>query len=316
MNIAKFIEKLRNASGPERGNVIRQFGNSVEFDAKSIPVLNKLLSAGDKLLRYWILHRLENQDSVSGDLTSGCIANLTYADHGVRERARKVLVKIGLPVIEEMTPLLTSEDKTIRASAGVVMAQVERRKSVELLKAVQLAQHSPELKQMADEQIDRMISELITELGNSDGLNRMAAGELIMALGDDAIPKLIAALNHESDEVKSQSAFVLGNMGTKANSAVSDLMRVFRDPNGLVRKSAADALVGIGSDSLPFLLGALSDEDPQIRKSAVYALGNMGSKAQSALDKLNLLLDDDSTMVKDMASRAIRKIQEDVHGIT
>jgi HEAT repeat protein len=316
MNIANFIEKLRGASGQGRGDVIRQFGNSVEFDAKSVPVLNKLLSAGDKLLRYWVLHRLENEESVSGDLTSGCIANLTYSDQGVRERARKVLVKIGLPILEEMNPLLQSEDKTIRASAGIVLSQVERRKSVELLKAVQLAQHSPELKEAADEQIDRILTELVSELGNSDGLNRMAAGELIMAIGNDSIPKLREALNNESDEVKSQSAFVLGNMGPKANAAVSDLMRVFRNPNGLVRKAAADALVGIGSDSLPFLLGALSDEDPQIRKSAVYALGNMGSKAQSALDKLNLLLDDDSTMVKDMASRAIRKIQEDVHGIT
>ena len=121
----------------------------------------------------------------------------------------------------------------------------------------------------------------------------------------DAIPKLIEALNHESDEVKSQSAFVLGNMGTKANSAVSDLMRVFRHPL-LIRKSAADALVGIGSDSLPFLLGPYQTKTHKLG-SLLLMHWEHGSKAQSALDKLNLLLDDDSTMVKDMASRAIRK---------
>lgn len=316
MPISNFIEKLRKAVGIERATVIKQFGNSVAFDETSMPIIAKLLGAGDKLLRYWILHRLEHEEDIDSSLVKSLIPNLIYKDAGIRERARKLLTRIGIPIIEELKPLLKSDDKTMRASAGVVLSTVERRKSPELIDSIKLARHSMELKEVAEEALARIIDELITELGNQDGLNRMEAGELIMTIGDEALPKLTDALKNDSDEIKSQAAFVLGNMGKTAASAVSDLMRVFREPNGIVRKSAADALVGIGSDSLPYLLGALSDEDPQVRKSAVYALGNMGATAQSALDKLNLLLEDDSTMVKDMASRAIRKIKEDMSGYT
>jgi HEAT repeat protein len=128
-------------------------------------------------------------------------------------------------------------------------------------------------------------------------------------------------LNDSKDpRQRRNAAFALGKLGSDAASAMPSLMkRLKTDDNADVREAAAFALGEIGKVSLKaldnpgpvieVLAGALKDNEPLVRRSAAYALGNFEGLAKPALTALESAFEkDNSGAVKQNIAWALGKI--------
>ena len=92
---------------------------------------------------------------------------------------------------------------------------------------------------------------------------------------------------------------------------VQSLHTAFQDRDPQVRKNAARALGDIGSDqAVEGLIAALQDRDPQVRKSAARALGDIGSD-QAVEGLIAALQDEGGPVVRKSAAEALGKIGSD-----
>jgi hypothetical protein len=77
------------------------------------------------------------------------------------------------------------------------------------------------------------------------------------------------------------------------------------------RQAAAVALASAGKRAVPALVNVLDDKDWQVRAAAVFALGQIGSDAAEAKDKLQTIAEkDENTSVRDAAAFALDAIAE------
>lgn len=87
---------------------------------------------------------------------------------------------------------------------------------------------------------------------------------------------------------------------------------------GILRQGSGDAVskrvaevavqASAGHQALPRLVKALDDEDAAVRYWAATGLGNIGKAAQSARAKVSALLQDDSSVVRTAAARALARM--------
>ena len=126
--------------------------------------------------------------------------------------------------------------------------------------------------------------------------------EDLIAIGPAAVPELIQALPEESEQVRGDIAFVLGQIG---DPAARDLLieTLRQDISADVRKAAASALAAIQG---PGVIAALTetleqDSDAKVRAKAAWCLSNFSSDQVTAL-LLAALKDDRSPDVRAAAA--------------
>ena len=147
----------------------------------------------------------------------------------------------------------------------------------------------------------------------------------LAAVGASALPALIDLLSHNSEWVRVNAAFALGEMDSGAAEAVPDLARCLEDPSHCVVRTAADALGSIRKGttaSIPGLSRLLRPgrsgwtdagregwtADDQVRINAALAFARMGRDAAQAEDILIEALDDPCGQVASYAVDALQRI--------
>ena len=96
-------------------------------------------------------------------------------------------------------------------------------------------------------------------------------------------------------------------------TVVSTLGQLLEDSSADVRRTAALSLGKIAHpDSIPSLIKALKDEDPQVRAHSAYALGQMGPDlSDGAVNGLIHALGDDVLAVKQSVASALGHVEPD-----
>jgi len=115
------------------------------------------------------------------------------------------------------------------------------------------------------------VAPLIEALSLADDRKRWCVAEALAAIGEEAIPALIAALG--DDAVQAGAAATLVRIG---GSAVPPLIAVLADDDDEVQFGARYVLQEIGDESIPFLVAALDRPDRNTRRTAAEVLGNIG----------------------------------------
>ncbi|HEY4319910.1 MAG TPA: HEAT repeat domain-containing protein [Gemmatimonadales bacterium] len=153
---------------------------------------------------------------------------------------------------------------------------------------------------------------LLDSLASHDGCVReMAVRLLPFDEGETAAAGLLQRLTAADSSLREMAAFGLGLVAPER--AVEPLMRVLRDASVGVRADAAWALGRIGSGSaLRALLGTFDDPAPVVRLSGVVAVGHMDSAAAvpALIKRLRI---DESPAVRRTAAWALGQLGED-HG--
>jgi HEAT repeat protein len=233
-----------------------------------------------------------------------------------------------------------SADQTVDSSLMLLSSPNETERHAEI----------DRLKSAKEEEIVRVLGQMVNLLQGSNDLAASAAKEILPAWRKTSVPVLIrlvkdespvqivatdilAQINVEAAEAlpmlfhnlktrdrflrihTSMAIFTISGDGKKLesdDSAISTLAEALHDGEKVVGFYAASTLAKIGQKAIPQLIVALRNDDPRVRKSAVFSLSLMGKAAQTALTDLQKLLDDKDQTVKTAAEEAITSISVEI----
>ncbi len=99
------------------------------------------------------------------------------------------------------------------------------------------------------------IPSLISKLGDVDGFIRMHAREILICIGEPAVPELIKTLSDDNSQLRWQAIKVLESI--QDASAAPGLVQRLKDDNAGVRWAASDALIALRRAAIPALLEGL-----------------------------------------------------------
>jgi HEAT repeat protein len=137
-------------------------------------------------------------------------------------------------------------------------------------------------------------------------LRKAAAGALACCnkTEPDVVPALLAAALKETDEdVRQTAEGGLRQMGLSHAKAAQVCAQQLKDS-----AAAESALRQSGPLAVPCLLGALDDDEPEVREKAVRILGNLGEAAAGAVTALTPVLQDGSREVRLAAAKSLWNI--------
>lgn len=128
------------------------------------------------------------------------------------------------------------------------------------------------------------------------------AAATLVAIGQRAVPPLLAALDSPSWIARRNGAWALGALDEPR--ALEPLIRLMKDSEPAVREQAAWAL-GVLEDAsaAPAVIQGLKDADPRVRRQAAWAAGVM--EASGATEPLMAALKDPDAGVRRQAAWAL-----------
>ena len=134
----------------------------------------------------------------------------------------------------------------------------------------------------------------------------------------DAVDSLVALLNQRPEQVRSAATYALGAIGEPAVPALEAVLErcpeLLENDGGVLQErayhvdDAAHALAAVGAVAVPALVRLLSSTNPWARVAAAFALGEMDSAGEPALDSLLSTLEGDDHHVVRVASDALGTI--------
>ncbi|MCM2466020.1 PBS lyase [Methanoculleus sp. CWC-02] len=130
-------------------------------------------------------------------------------------------------------------------------------------------------------------------------------GDLVR-VGPPAVEPLVAVLNDRDDSIRRRAAKVLGEIGDPRT--VPALMPLLHDDYYSVRREAAAALVSIGTPATGPVASALGDPDGDVRKRAADVLAEIGDAR--VIEALEGISDDEDWYARRAAENAVERIRE------
>lgn len=272
-DLTKALENKREA--PLRAAAAQALGKIGPEAASSTEALAKRLRDKNPQVRQQAAEALGQIGPAAAKATSSLIAALK--DHDAREAARTALIRIGEPAADAAQKALA--DDSLRFDAATVLMKI----------AVEKAKESGVDQPTAS---DLKSLQLVLLDPNRSATERASAAASLATLGADGFAVLISAF--EVLPVAETAAAAFAGVG---DEAVPLLVEALQHEQLGVRGAAANALGHIGpaaSKSVPALVRAMQDQDHDIRYRAVRALDRFGVKAAPAIPDLVKLLHDSS----------------------
>ncbi len=244
-----------------------------------------------------------------------------YIQTNAAEALQRITDKTGKETLtlENATELLRSNDAAAQETAISILARMGDDAIPMLVKAMEYeneqGRSTVELAQRhLLEKGKKAIPHLINAYGNKeDPRPYVDCRDVLVEMGEIAVPYLISSLSHPDPEMKSRVAFTLGMLEGKAAPAVPRLIQLLSEKEGYVRSNAAFALGKIGPSSVaavPTLRNVLHHPESYVRSSAAEALGAIGEKAAEAVPSLIQALSDESQEVRISAAYALGHMRE------
>lgn len=148
---------------------------------------------------------------------------------------------------------------------------------------------------------DKTIRPLIDTLAHPRWKAREAAAEALVAMGNEAVPALLRALDDGCEDVQFWAIRILGRL--RAKEALPRLREILVGEVRELAQAAMKSLALLGDRaSLQAIVGFLGSDDDGLRRSAVEALSLFGDFAVKLLADL---LDSQKRIVKFAASEAL-----------
>jgi HEAT repeat protein len=201
----------------------------------------------------------------------------------LHDAAVEALAAIGLPAVQDLSRALENHDVNIQAGAARALGRIGGSEAVRLLvdflctatsDAFSADFHIPERERT-------YYSSLIP--GADMSLRVDAAMASLKAIGRDAVAEIVSVLEQGVSDrfARTHLASILGNV--RAPEVFAECSRLLQqDPDWRVRKMAATALATQGSDAIPSLKRALSDEHEYVRSAAQEALARLKAPPDSS----------------------------------
>jgi HEAT repeat protein len=238
----------------------------------------------------------------------------------------RILADVGPSAIPILTRALRDPHSEVRGVAVSALGQ---------LHAIDVIGRLVALADDADDWVRQCLAEALGRIGSAQGrtrrrrvvcrtirrswlgwwLNFLPGGSRQPVAHENPIPLAIAtlraALNDPTVAVRTAAATSLGQLGTVAEEAAPDLLKLLSDADENVRCQAAEALALVKGPLEPTLAALsvlLTEASARLRCAAASALGQLGKEAAPAVTALVPLLEDAEESVRTAAAEAISKI--------
>ena len=211
------------------------------------------------------------------------IEELEDVDDATREDAAKALAKLGDPeTLDDLLSAIEDDYWAVRVQIGRALAKIGGEQAVEGL----ITLFNDNMMEVQAESVSAMASmglgnvpKLITCLKDERWRVREQAAKTLGLLKDPQAGKGLSVACRDRDGAgKAAAAESLGRIGDQ--TAVSFLIKLFKDPSKIVRETAGTALVYIGEESIPALIETLKAPHFVVRCHGVRALGGMTTDYQ------------------------------------
>jgi HEAT repeat protein len=163
------------------------------------------------------------------------LAALDDVVEDVTEDYTALLNAMGKSAVPAIVERLRDRDPAVRAVAVRTLSRMGTSRSG----------FPPELKDRVQERVRAVRAAMRSALGDGDESIRSAASEVFRALGVEAVPDLIAALDDPSATIRHRVARTLGGMGNDARTAIGPLRKLRDDADPNVRQAAETAALAI-----------------------------------------------------------------------
>lgn len=136
----------------------------------------------------------------------------------------------------------------------------------------------------------RRLEELIAQLGDRDGGTRERAREMLVAIGEAAVPSLVELLESPQVRLRWEASKALTEIPDPA--AIPALISLLADPESQIRWLAALALINMGNRSVPQVLQALTEHADLkgFRDASHHVLNDLSRRDAVLLDILKPVL--------------------------
>ena len=148
-------------------------------------------------------------------------------------------------------------------------------------------------------------------------------GNALMAVGQQELPRLIAALEDRDARVRHVAVLGIQYMGAKPDAAVPALCKLLSDPDDWVRGSALIALGLMGSKAKPAVPAFIAtlrfgtnEHIVGIRATAAWALGEVGPDARMAVPWLRQSLSNTNAPMRLSAAIALWRISQNTNVVS
>lgn len=215
------------------------------------------------------------------------IDSMNDQDPRVRRSVFAALVRIGLPAVPALINALDNPDNMIRINAASILGRIGHRAK-------------------------DAVANLEKHLSTDDEAFLWTVREALRRIRLVTVDDLIVSLNDKDVTTRINAAVSLAEKGSDALVALPYLIDCLNDEKHEMRKTVSDAVISFGQEAIPYLLGALKNDDPNIRRNAAYCLGEIGKPAEAAIPALKKLLHDSNKQVTWVADNAIKKIRASV----
>jgi HEAT repeat protein len=294
----------------------------------AVPLLASALRDRDLVVRYYASEALV----AAGEPAVPVIIQVFLSNRfQERERAARVLARIGKPAVEPLGALLEekSTPAETKASAARILGFIGDPRSVEPLldllgdqRYFVREQAAIALGRIGGPAVDRLLElarssspatreAAISALGGVSGtlMNKGRSSEAAAQQPDDQaagrlVDAILNGLKDSNTGVRSAAVRALGASGSR--NAVEPLMALMTDESSTLRGEATTALGRLGAAAVKPLILALGSPRPSIRMLAAQALGDI--RAREAVPPLINLVRTDLSGARGEAIEALGKI--------
>lgn len=315
--VAQWTELLQSGNARERGNAVAALATFGARASVAAPNLIELLDDPDANVR------------LQTTLALAIIGKEALPSLRLALQSKNPLMRMGAaltlghmdaaaaPLVPELRQLLEDPEVSVRCHAAQALWRIDAKADVVLPTFIAALKSSQDhnvqmgvlstLSQMGDA-ADPALPALKEVLKNStEGQVRLAAALAVWNLDNDAalvVPVLETLLDNKSAGYRYDAAHALGEIGKAAQAALPALAKTLRDSDESVVQQAAAAMSQIGARAVPLLIDAIAADNATARRSAVVALGNIGTEAKAAVPVLRAAATSDADPVMRLLARS------------
>jgi TolB-like protein len=225
-------------------------------------------------------------------------------DRYEHDENKKINYKNDLEVINRSLPGIICMSVVAARKKGF-RSQVEDRIEY-ILKNNIKCEHAPSVKDLED------------DMRSGDWDRKLKAIELLSKIGVAAKPAEQTVIKYLGQQgfgrnggrLRRFCALTLGNIKTSDPKGITLLIESFPDYDNGVSYEAKETIKKINVAALPYLIKGLAHEHHAVRYGCAEALGNLGRKAEKAVEELNKIAKkDDNPYVRKQAKGAVQMIK-------
>ncbi len=230
---------------------------------------------------------------------------------GTRRAAIEVLAKIGPKAVEAAKGVLeramSDPDDSVRTAALDALLSHRPGGRAVVLAAWEAASAEDRVLLLEGLDARRPAIRVLVELALSDPSPEVRIVALSVATDTEGVPELqravVRALSDPQRSVRQAATLVLPSLDGAPRDVFPDLLRAARDRNPLLRLPAANLLqANVTADDAGPILELSRDPEPLLRQSAAIALGGLGERGA---DALFALLGDPDLAVRRAAAKSL-----------